>query len=570
MITTLRTIDRLAQKIIATLKRFPLASFSAFIFTIIIVSLIELNPHSKSDEIIIATKIAFVASLGIFLFPALKLIWSNFLMSILGIALLIGYYYILPYDITTNDNIFFRHIVLIISTFLIYLWGPFINVKISNKNIWEWTQNFILIIVSTILFSFILYMGITLALYAIENLFHIDIPSKRYIQLGVIVFGIYGVNLFLSQIPRYILLLQARTYTKAEEIFTKYILTPLSIGYFFIIFIYSAKILITMEWPSGVVAWISVIFSIIAITTYLFWTPLWNEDNIKFKRAIWIAILFQTIMLGISIWFRIQEYGITENRYFIALFGIWLILMSLYFIFIKNASYKWLFISLTLLLLASQFGKYSATQVSQKNQISRLENILDSKNFKEKKLDKKSQENIYYTIDYLYTHHGLKALKKVIPDIVQKYDKKDIKDKYYFTDFAIKELGLENRNKKEIFIHISKDRKIIDIDGYKELVYFDYNKFFQNSENKNIIFEKNTINILKDKKSVVNIDLIPFLKSLDYQNSKNDISIPSKKMEYLYIKDEIRVKILFNSLVISTDNNVTSVNCDILINTYLN
>jgi len=195
-------------------------------------------------------------------------------------------------------------------------------------------------VVASLVFSTLLYLGIGLALYAIERLFDIEIAGKRYLQLAIIIFGIYGVNLFLAQIPRYILLLQVRTYTKAEEIFAKYILTSLTVGYFLILFAYSLKILVTMQWPTGIVAWISVIFSIIAITTYLFWTPLWERENIKFKKAIWSAILFQTVMLGISIFIRIEEYGITESRYFIALFGAWLVLMSLYFIFRSEASYK--------------------------------------------------------------------------------------------------------------------------------------------------------------------------------------------------------------------------------------
>ena len=137
MIFKLETIEKLSQSIIETLKRFPMASFLAFIFTIIIISLIELTPsHRDNSVIIMADKIAFVASLGIILFPTLRLFWSNFLMSLLGIGLLIGYYYILPTNIdTANSNIFFRHMLLILATFLMFIWTPFINVKISNKNI---------------------------------------------------------------------------------------------------------------------------------------------------------------------------------------------------------------------------------------------------------------------------------------------------------------------------------------------------------------------------------------------------------------------------------------------------
>ena len=571
MIFNLQTIDKLSQSIINTLKRFPLASFLAFIFTIIIIILMELDYYQRDSAIVImATKIAFVSSLGIILFPTLQLFWSNFLMSIFGILLLLGYYYILPVDISSDSNIFVRHAFLILATFLMFIWTPFINVKISNKNIWEWTQNFILMLLYTVLFSIILYAGISLALYAIEQLFEIDIPSKRYAQLAVLVFGIYGVNLFLSQIPKYILLLQVRTYTKAEEIFTKYILTPLTIGYFLILFAYSAKILITMQWPSGVVVWISILFSIIAISTYLFWTPLWKKENIKFKRAIWMAIFLQTIMLGLSIWMRIDEYGITESRYFIALFGSWLILMSFYFVLIKEASYKWFFVTLTILLIGSQFGKYSAVEISKKDQISRLKHMIKDDKFISQQLGIKDKQNIYFTIKYLYSHHGIDSLSEITPEIIKKY--KENNSTIYFPNFVVKELGLGdisswNNDRYKIF-DISQNREVKNISGYQYLIslHYDssYKKIYNIDNNISIKIQNNYLYIIQNNETTTNISLNEFLKSLNPTTNIYYNQIPAGKMVYKYEDNQSKIKILLNSIRVSQDNNITSMDGDIL------
>jgi len=570
MIFNLDRVDDLSLNIINSLKRFPMASLSAFLVTVILVSLIELDYNNEESEIVtVANKIAFVASLGVVLFPALRLFWSNFLMTIIGAGLLVGYYYILPHNINISDsNLFFRHTILILATFLIFLWAPFISVKISNKNIWEWTQNLILALVATLFFSFLLYIGIVLALYSIEKLFDVHIASRRYAQLAIIIFGIYGVNLFLAQIPKYILLLQVRTYTKAEVIFTKYILTSLTIGYFIILFTYSAKILITMQWPVGVVAWISILFSVVAITTYLFWTPLWERENIKFKRTIWIAILLQTLMLGMSIWLRVEEYGITESRYFIALFGCWLLLMSLYFIFRKEASYKWLFVTLTILLIGSQFGKYSATNISKNNQILRLKNMLKDEKFIDKTIDIKDKQNIYNTINYLYSHHGIDSLKTIMPDIIKKYQKKS-----YFPIFATKELGLgdiSSWNKNNYiysYFHISKERKIIDTKDYNWLIKYHYDKNYikeQIDKDTTINVKNGILELKKGKQLVINMDLTDFIKSLDSKIKNRYNSISEKKMEYLYNNKRVKVKILFNSIALSSDKNITNIDCDIL------
>jgi len=548
----LKMVDSLSQNILDTLKRFPLATLSAFIVTIIVISIMELN-HLKlptnTYTVLVAKKIALVASLGIFLFPALELVVPKLISSLIGVAILSWYYIILPLDIDSSV-IIFRHLILMVAVFLMLFWTPFITIKISNKNIWEWTQHLILSLVASIFFSTLLYIGIALALFAIEKLFNIEISPIRYAQVAVIIFGIYGVNLFLSQIPKYIILLQARRYTKAEEIFTKYILTTLTVGYFLIIFIYSLKILFSMSWPSGVVAWISIIFSIIAILTYLFWTPLFEEENIKFKVAIWGAILFQTIMLAIALYFRIKEYGFTESRYFVTLFGVWLFLMSLYFLFIKNASYKWLFVTITLLLIGSQFGKYSAINFSKLDQLQRVESMLEKK----ESLTPKEQQNLYSAIEYLYSRDRLKSLTKVMPDIIDKYKdlNETIRERVYFPNFAIKRLGLENINSKNRYIRFSpiRPRYVLNIKGYNWLVEFNYNKNYQEhiyTKKIKITFEKNILTIINGKK-VIKVDFSKLIESLGLDRRDNFVAVPNEKLEYR-TKD---IKILFESINIDT------------------
>ena len=449
----LEKMAELSESMIGTLKRFPMASLSALLLTIIVISLIELDFYQQESHIVIlANKVAFVASLGITLFPALRLLHPSSFLTSFGVIILIGYYYILPTDISDGEsNIFFRHTLLNLSLFLMLIWAPFVSIKISNKNIWEWTQNIILALLSTVVLSSILFAGLSLAIYSINQLFEIDIDGRRYAQLAIMVFGLYGVNFFLSQMPKYILLLQVRTYTKVEVIFTKYILTSLAIGYFLILFAYDIKIFLSMEFPKGVVAWITVAFSIVAITTYLFWTPLWSENDDKYKRYIWIAVLIQTFMLGISIWIRVDEYGFTESRYFISLFGVWLLLMSLYFILIKSASYKWFFITLSLFIITSQFGKYSASNVSREDQVWRLYHLMEANQPISDKLNIETKYKISSLIHYLHNSHGKNSLSSIIPDIVQKHKLllNDInsttnKNRYLienFPHFATKELG---------------------------------------------------------------------------------------------------------------------------------
>jgi len=546
----LKTLDRVSKNILETLKRFPLATLSTFIITLIIISIMELNYlklPTDTYNVLVAKKIAFVASLGIFLFPALRLLFPNIIMSILGIVILSWYYRLLPLDIN-NTIIINRHLILMFAIFLMLFWTPFITIKISNKNIWEWTQHLILSFVSSLFFATLLYFGVALGLYLIEKLFHIDIPSIRYDQLAVIIYIIYGANLFLAQIPKYIILLQARVYTTAEEIFTKYILSNLTIGYFLIIFTYSISVIASMNLPNRNLTLVSIIFTLLAITTYLFWTPLFKKENNKFKTAIWLAILFQTIILGVEIYYRVEKYGFTENRYFLLLYTIWLFLMSLYFLFIKNASYKWLFVTATLLLIGSQFGKYSAINFSKEYQLKRLERLLKNR---DQNISIDAKKKIYSTIEYLYQRDKLNSLAKAIPNITKEYQdlNETLKKRIDFPKFAIEKLGFEYIDNKNIYITFRPIflKKILNIKEYSWLVEFNYNRYNNRFHTKdiNITFNKNILQI-KNNKERIELNLNPFIEHLNIDRRDKIVNISNKKLEYKNKK----VKILFESITI--------------------
>jgi len=554
-----------------------MASFSAFIVTVVLINLVELHSYPKDNIVIITlTKIAFVASLGVVLFPALRLLKPHWLMSILGIALLAGYYYILPSDIAAQEsNVFVRHLFLIVAFFIMLVWAPFALLKISNQNIWEWTQNLIVALVLAIFFSLILYAGVSLALFAISRLFEVEIASERYIQLAIAVFGLYGVNIFLSQVPKYVLLLQTKSYSKAEIIFTKYILTPLAFGYFFILYAYTLKVLFTMQWPKGVLAWIIVAFSLVAITTYLFWTPLCKKENPPYKRYVWFAILFQTVMLGVAVWMRIEQYGVTESRYFIALFGLWLAVMALYFIIAPKANYKWLFMSLSLLLIGSQFGKYSAAEVSWQSQLKRLTYIIENSQPLSNKSDLENRYEISNIITYLYNYYGIESLEPVMPEVVKSYQEDNTtKTKNYFPHYATKKLGFEyvnsslyrykDHNRLKVY-HTMRDS--VDIEGYQWLKRI----YSYGSKNKNISTKKNkefdiTLNgnmiVIQKKSHTYQFDLNTLIQKLVEYNSG---ALEPTKMEQRYESDGLKVKVLLEHITLNKEKEINSLGMIVLV-----
>jgi hypothetical protein len=209
----------------------------------LILFLIEVDgpKHEYFEEII---KIVFVLSLGIFMFTALRLFGDKNPLCFVGIVALIGYYFILPDMKNPTSIVFTRHFFLILMFFIMIWWSVFWKKSVTNEEFWEWNQQIVFGFLTSIVFTLVLFGGLSGALYAVDSLFSLDIDGKRYAQLIVSVIGLFGVNYFLSQIPKTTQNLNSHEYTKVEMIFTKYILTPLVIGYFLILYAYSFKILL--------------------------------------------------------------------------------------------------------------------------------------------------------------------------------------------------------------------------------------------------------------------------------------------------------------------------------------
>ncbi|CAA6818097.1 MAG: Unknown protein [uncultured Sulfurovum sp.] len=346
------TIDQWSLKILEIFKRFPLAMLSSFIATILLLILIEIGKQAPVDFLLVANKLAMVLSLGIFLFPALHLLSKKIWFKLVGIGLLAFYYYYLPFNIL-NSNTVIQHMLLVFALSFMFLWAPFMDVKISNQNIWEWTQKIIQNLLVGLLLSLVIFIMFYVSMYALEELFFVTLATRHYVQFALFLLGIFSTGYFLGKIPKYIMLVQKNKYDDLGLVFTKFMLTPALLIYFLLIFAYIIKIILEQSWLSINIDLLAVGYTFVAIGTYMHWTPLWDDANQKFRLFIWGSTLMLSITLGVSIYFRILDSSLDEH-YLISLFTLWLGLISLYFLFIKEASYKWLFFSISLLILISQ------------------------------------------------------------------------------------------------------------------------------------------------------------------------------------------------------------------------
>lgn len=452
----LPSLVQVKQQLISTTKRFPLPTLGAAIMTFLGIYLVHDSYSTHTPDWVWQSLVT--AMLGLVALSALTLVAEttthfNRGLIMLGGTLLLGlYFWVLPADKNSEGTMWLtRHIFLILGSLVTLSWVPFWKRNASNKTLWLWCSQLIGSIVITAFFGVVLFLGLAAALWSVERLFDLEIDGKFYFDIWIIVAGLFCPLFFLSQFelkPEQ--LKEPKTVSPFMGIFTKYIMSPLSLGYLVILYAYTAKILITWEWPKNVLGWLVIAFLGVAIFTYFLWTPLLKDIWDKYRRIFWLVLIPQIGLLFIAIGWRIRAYNWTENRYFVVVLGLWLLGTTVYFLSRKNAQFKWVFIALTALIFVSQVGPLSGYNIAKKSQETWLMNLLIEINVKQGdsfvatqiETNDETENQITSILDYLVNTFGEDVLNPLFPTLDL-----ETPPRYPLPKNLMKQLGLEYRDR---------------------------------------------------------------------------------------------------------------------------
>jgi hypothetical protein len=292
------------------------------------------------------------------------------------------------------------------------------------NSFWQYNKNLFLRILTSLLYTMVLYMGLSLALLAIDKLFNADLSYKWYADVWVILIGVFNTWFFLAAFPsEYEDIDEITDYPKGLKVFTQYVLLPILTVYMIILYAYLFKIVFTAHWPSGWVAYLVLGFSVAGILALLLIYPIRNDQRNKwingYSRFFYFALFPLLLLLGFAIWRRIKEYGITELRYFVILLAIWLLLVATYFLSSRKKNIQLIPLSLCLFAFLSSFGPWSVFSVSRYSQQHRLEQLLVKNGlFKDGKVANarvnvsvKDRKEITATTEYIVSTHGYQPLQ---------------------------------------------------------------------------------------------------------------------------------------------------------------
>lgn len=492
---------RITKAFESSIKRFPLTAIVSLALTITLISIIE----GKREPSLLTQRLAMIFALSIPITLSAKLAWerkkeNNLLLYYLAsIILIIGYFFIFLKSI--NYISASRFVGTNIIFYLVFLFVPYL---IKRENFEMYSIKILSSFFITAIYTVVLFAGLAAILFTIDKLLGIRIESELYPETWIVCVFIFAVNYFLSLVPKFEDNFSKEVFPRAFNILLNYIVIPLLSAYTIILYIYFFKILITQNWPKGLVSHLVLWYSFITILVVFFTTPIKEDVKIAyyFTKIIIKIILPLIIMMFVSMGIRINAYGITEPRYYVIVAGIWVFCIFLYWNINKLKFNTLLPLSFVITIFISLFTPISSFNISKYSQTKRFENILVKNNMlKEGKIQKNpniSQNDKAKISSILYYFQDRQGFDKL------KYLPKDFNMTQMTEVFGFEAEGSYIPRNVSFYFRAPFNTPI-DIKGYD--YFISSNTYNLNTENANIAsvrFEydksKNILHAYLDKK----------------------------------------------------------------------
>jgi hypothetical protein len=550
----LNVMNKTLVEIYKSVKRFPvsIALATAVVIVMIMISEIGFNGRYDSPTIKTLTRLAMVFALGIPLSLCIKLIFERAkqfsislkaLIYILAAGALVVYYFSLLKDLEMVSMV--RYVALSFALYLGFLFIPYINKK-------EDFELYIIKIITrffiTVIYAIVLFLGLAAIIFTIDELLGITIQSKTYYYTWLFIAGIFSPIFFLGGVPQFGESLEDYKYPNFFKILLLYIVMPLLSIYIGILYIYFAKIIITRTWPIGLVSHLVLWYSALSAAIIFLIAPIknntWVDKFTYFLPKLMLPILG---MMFISMGIRINAYGITENRYFVMILGIWVFCTMLYISFRKVHRNVILPISLSIITIISVFGPLSSFSVSKFSQNSRMTGILvrnemlvDNKIIKPKAdVSDKDKKEVSAILQYFERNHSLNDVKYLEKGFA-------IKDMEKTFGFTYKDPNQYNPNESYFAYSANQSPEALDISGYEYL--FDmrtYKNTLTHGDLKvEFIQQKGEVNIVNVKNILYTLKLSEIVKDLKFKYP-TDQSIDQKEMIFDRENEFVKLKFVF-------------------------
>lgn len=570
----LLSLSEFIGKATEAFKRFPVTLIWAIVSTIIVVGLIEKDISYLFEE---NNRILLVMILGVswligsqFYIEQFKRAKQLWWIKIIVALAVIGVYFILPPNdrAVNGPTPYIRWGLFLLAGHLSLFFAPFLTTW-HPKAFWNYLSNIIIAIGRSVLFSGVLFLGLALALLAVQYLFNAAIDEKRYGQLFVICLGIVNTWVYVSDFPKKIQHSIHMHFNKATEVFVKFILIPLASLYMIILYAYALKIVLNWELPKG---WVSYLISALAglillIQLIIHPIRITHESRLirRFQPLFYWLFLPLLLLLYVAIFKRVSDYGITEARYFLILLAAFITVTMLYLIFSRKQQLRFLPMGLCVLSLLGSFGFWGAFSVSKWSQMKQFKEVYSAFAKADTNTITREKADRFVSIVHYLDERGVLHKTKEITG----YNPKEV-----FPDASPWNIGDEMMKKQGIIALVSPtnyafkhfnadDSKAINVEGYtwmktmyltKDSSDRDYShilneyRFFIHAEN-------DAIQISKNQQKVLSLPITSLRTSMFQRTEGAVYAIPPDEMMIQGENDSIQVKMYFEELNFYFNNN---------------
>jgi len=290
---------------------------------------------------------------------------------------------------------------------------------------WEYNKSLFLKFAESSFFSAVIYIGLAIAIAALQNLFGLfknngEIYGYTFVTIAGLFHPIYFLSIFPEEFDDLAQIKPIKTYT----VFSEWIMIPITLLYMFILYAFATKIMFTWTLPEGWIAKMVLGFCVVGILTFLlnFRLPQFSDNRLTywFQKLFFPILTVPVILIFISIYRRLDDYGLTENRYLILALGIWMLLNVGWFLFNKKQDIRFIPISLFGFILFALFmPALNMFDVSVNDQKKRLvDKFVELDMLKEGKmidtltLDHFNKNSIENSLTYLYDRKNLSFLNR--------------------------------------------------------------------------------------------------------------------------------------------------------------
>jgi Domain of unknown function (DUF4153) len=371
-------LERLIPDLSATVLRFPVA---AVIAVGLCLYLNIAGASSDADgQVIAGASAAFIAAGAAHLFAEGRA-WPRLtgLMLAVLVAAVAGALGAFSGNFATNLVFLFAGLIPLLMI------APYLRSGAEQGAIWLFNLRLGLAALLSSVVALLFALGLSAIVEALNILFGAglgDLHEHIWFTAMALVAPLYGLSLMPRDLGEVVDVMQQKgsLLDRGISVLVNYVAVPVIVVYTLILHAYALKIIVEGELPKGQIGTMVTIFAIGGTAAWLVAWP-WREQGTKllrlFMRSWFFLLVVPAVLLAVAIWRRLSDYGVTPDRYGIALVAVWVAALAVYLALRRNrADMRAILGGMALLLLVGSVGPLGANGLTVSSQFARLKDLL--------------------------------------------------------------------------------------------------------------------------------------------------------------------------------------------------